>query len=434
MVLGLATYTWNSQQGPVLESKHPETLSLSDSAITKLFMVQSMNEDDKTKSDFTETTIGDRTYWSYCDLTRRLQGGHEMALLVLDPSEIMAPLKVKTRFLNFARLYFKHEAKERKTFFKNSTGLFFEAQSKRKVLLVGRAATGKSSIKQVIFDGKNPYNLLFNPLEPTLDLEPSLHSWLDLSVGVFDSSGQEFDTLLKDETLQNLAFENSSIVIHVIDISRWMDHKAEVVGDVIKVDALLRFKGISSQQVLFINKIDLVNDLQRQKLLDEIVHEVQLDSKVEIYPTSIHPGMIYSTYAAFSKLLGKLSKNAQLLQDVLESAIHSEKKAGIFITNAENAVIAQSTTKDFDHEMINCTHEIIGHINQILDHVHEGDGIATASMRSRSGIRISAWYLDLIEFDMATLIIASTGMLDSRITGLLEKIKEELRSRLYHDR
>jgi hypothetical protein len=41
---------------------------------------------------------------------------------------------------------------------------------------------------------------------------------------------------------------------------------------------------------------------------------------------------------------------------------------------------------------------------------------------------------DLIEFDMATLIIASTGMLDSRITGLLEKIKEELGSRLYHNK
>ena len=118
---------------------------------------------------------------------------------------------------------------------------------------------------------------------------------------------------------------------------------------------------------------------------------------------------------------------------MLEPAIRSEKKAGIFITNAENAVIAQSTTKDFDHEMINCTHEIIGHVNQILDHVHEGDGIATASIRSRSGIRINAWYLDLIEFDMATLIIASTGMLDSRMIGLLEKIKEEMRSRLYHD-
>jgi hypothetical protein len=276
--------------------------------------------------------------------------------------------------------------------------------------------------------------LLFNPLEPTVDLEPSLHSWLDLSVGVFDSSGQEFDTLLRDEHLQNLAFENASIVIHVIDISRWVDHKDEIKDDVTKLDALLRFKGFPAEQVLFINKVDLVNDLQRPKLLEEIVHEIQLDSKVEIFPTSIHPGMLFSTYDAFSRLLGKASKNAKLLQDVTEAAILSEKKVGIFITNAENAVIAQSTTKDFDHDMINCTHEIIGHVNQILDHVHEGDSIASASLRSRSGIRISAWYLDLVEFDMATLIIASTGMLDSRITGLLEKIKEELRSRLYHEK
>lgn len=433
MILGLATYTWDSQQGPVLESKHPDDLSLSDNEIVKLFMVKNEDEKDTRDFDFVETTIGKRAYWCYFNLSKRIQGGHELALLVLEPSEIMSPLKVKARLMNFARLYFKHEQKERKKFFKNSMDLFFEAQTKKKVVLVGRAATGKSSIKQVIFQGKDPYNLLFNPLEPTVDLEPSLHSWLDLSVGVFDSSGQEFDTLLKDDHLQNIAFENASIVIHVVDISRWVDYKDEIKDDVTRLDAVLRFKHLPAQQVLFINKVDLVNEMQRQKLLEEIIHEIQLDLSIEIFPTSIHPSMLYSTYDAFARLLGKMSTNAKLLQDVTEAAIKSEKKAGIFITNAENAVIAQSTTKDFDHEMINCTHEIIGQVNQILDHVHDGDGIATASLRSRSGIRISAWYLDLVEFDIATLIIASTGMLDSRITGLLEKIKEELRSRLYHD-
>ncbi|MEX2683978.1 MAG: hypothetical protein Q6373_020575 [Candidatus Sigynarchaeota archaeon] len=433
MVLGLAMYTWDSQKGPVLESKHPETFSLSDSTITKLFMVQSAGDDENNKFDFTETKIGDRTYWSYCDLTKRVQGGREMAVLALDPADIMASLKIKTRFLNFARLYFKHEAKERKKFLQVSIGLFFDSQSKKKVLLVGRAATGKSSIKQVIFEGKNPYNLLFNPLEPTLDLEPSLHSWLDLSVSIFDSSGQEFEVLFKDENLQNLAFENTSIVIHVIDISRWIENKSEVIGDITNMDALLRFKRVSARQVLFINKIDLVNDLQRQTILDEIVNEIKLNTTTEIFPTSIHPSMIYSTYTAFSKILGKLSKTTDLLQNVLETAIQSEKKTGIFITNTENAVIAQSTTNDFDHDMINCTHEIIGHVNQILDQVHEGDSIATASLKSRSGIHISAWYIDLIEFDMATLIIATTGMLDNQIIKLLEKIKEELRRRLYNE-
>lgn len=434
MVLGLATYTWDAQKGPVLEMKHPDDVSISDNDLTKLILSQSVDAGGSSHFSFTETTINQRSYWIVSDLTRSVQGSHEIAILVHDPGEKITISKMKPRFFNFARLYFKFETGEsRRKFFNDSLNLFFNVQSKKKVLLVGRAATGKTSMKQVIFEGKDPEGLLRDSIDPTLDLDPSIHSWLDLSVGVFDSSGQEFDALLGDTRLQALAFDGTPIIVQVVDISRWPDGKDQILSDVQRIDAVLSSHWKKATHVVFLHKVDLIEDDRRDAHVGTVIAEIRSVSDVEVYPTSIHPRLVHATHAAFSKLLGAVSERAFVLQSVLDTTVQDERMTGAFITNTGNAVIAQSFATDFDNALINGIHEIIGHINHVIDRVGKGDSIATMSIHSRLGTRIDAWYLDLAEFDLATIVIASSGKNDDHASRLLLRINEELRRRLYHE-
>lgn len=86
----------------------------------------------------------------------------------------------------------------------------------KKILLLGRAGVGKSSLKKIIFEGRNPDELLIHSLAPTRGIETSAYSWLDLELSVFDTSGQELKNLLEDESEQLLAFGGVDIVIYVL--------------------------------------------------------------------------------------------------------------------------------------------------------------------------------------------------------------------------
>ncbi len=69
----------------------------------------------------------------------------------------------------------------------------------KKILFIGRAGVGKTSIMQVIFEGKDPKNLILFPLVPTRGILSSVYKWMDLELGVFDTSGQELLFILENE-------------------------------------------------------------------------------------------------------------------------------------------------------------------------------------------------------------------------------------------
>ncbi|TXT67651.1 MAG: hypothetical protein BAJALOKI1v1_30012 [Promethearchaeota archaeon] len=58
-----------------------------------------------------------------------------------------------------------------------------------KLVLVGKAGAGKTSIKQAIFEMRNPDDLIIYPLDPTRGINTSNYSWMDVDINVFDTSG-----------------------------------------------------------------------------------------------------------------------------------------------------------------------------------------------------------------------------------------------------
>ena len=63
--------------------------------------------------------------------------------------------KIKSQLLEFGKETFKKEKSERNNYFLEKIGIFFKKSSAKKILLLGRAGTGKTSIKKIIFEVNN---------------------------------------------------------------------------------------------------------------------------------------------------------------------------------------------------------------------------------------------------------------------------------------
>ena len=50
------------------------------------------------------------------------------------------------------------------------------------------------------FRNFNPDNLLLNPPEPTRGFFSNICKWLDLTLGIFDTYGQEIDEVFAEDT------------------------------------------------------------------------------------------------------------------------------------------------------------------------------------------------------------------------------------------
>ena len=235
MVVGIALFSWDQKIGGVIDVKFPEKLDLTNDIINKIYMTFAYSENFE-KEELIETSYNNQTILSYCDKTRVSNVGYEIVTLILEEKEKVNIFKIKTQLLKFSKEIFKKDKDDRKQFFLDNIESFFEKSSTKKILLLGRAGTGKTSIKKIIFEGLDPKDLLYNPLEPTRGITPNVYSWLDLNLGLFDSSGQELSFLLENEEDHEhiLAFENTDYVVYILDYPSWISHSEEIINEIKK--------------------------------------------------------------------------------------------------------------------------------------------------------------------------------------------------------
>ena len=225
----------------------------------------------------------------------------------------------------------------------------------KKILLLGRAGVGKSTLKKIIFEGNNPDELLIHSLAPTRGIETSAYSWLDLELSVFDTSGQELKELLEDESEQLLAFGGVDIVIYVFDYETWLANSQEITIEIKAVNEIIRKISLQAQLMLIFHKIDLIPKLIRNNvkvLTYQIQSIVNLPIKHSIYFTSIAQEYTYSVHNAFSEIISRFSKENVSLKKTLDTTIESFPKYMCYITDYNNSIIVQSKSGDFDINLI----------------------------------------------------------------------------------
>jgi len=432
MVLGIALFGWDKKVGAVLEIKYPENLDLSDALINKIYMTHAYRQENQNE-ELMEINLENQIILSYCDMSKVAKLGYEIVILIVHEKEKIHLYNIKSKLFEFAREVLNKPKIERKKYFFENLDLFFKETVKKKILLVGRAATGKSSIKQVIFEGKMPQELLYNPLEPTRGLTPSVYSWLDLDLGIFDSAGQELDYLLDDKNEQTLAFENTDIIIYMFDYLAWIENSATVLKDIKKISRIIKQESYYAKVVLFLHKIDLIKEENREQNIINIQQEIKEQLNLQIYFTSLYPNLIYNTYNAFYEILSNFSKETIYFKEILDEKIKDRSKSMCFITNQNSSIVVQTMSNDFNFKLINQIHRLIAQFDQSFEDMSINDNIDYMILSSLKNFNIIMKFLNLSNYDLKNLILISETISINKLIGLCDEIKSTLNRYFYKD-
>ena len=187
MPTGIVLFSWDTKLGSQIDVKFPVDLNVSEELVNKICMTIAYSND-FSQEELIETSYADLMLLSYCDKTRVPKVGYEIITLFLEAKESVEISSFKIQLKKFAREVLNQPVDKRNEIFLERAVIFSKKESSGKILILGRAGTGKTSIKKIVFEGLDPKDLLYNPLEPTRGISPSVYSWLDLKIGLFDSS------------------------------------------------------------------------------------------------------------------------------------------------------------------------------------------------------------------------------------------------------
>ncbi len=431
MVKGIAFFSWDTRMGATLELKYPLDLKLTDDLINKIYMTHSYEEEFK-KDEIIEVSYKDQLILSFCDKAKVAEVGYEIVIIILDEKEKIDLYKLKSQFIEFSRELLKKAKSDRKKYFIEKINIFLGESLSKKVLVIGRAGTGKTTIKKIVFEGNDPNDLLSNPLEPTRGILPSVYSWLDLELGLFDSSGQELSDLLESKVNndQILAFENTDIIIYLFDYPTWVSNSQLIMDDIQKVLAIIKEKSYTAKLIVFFHKIDLIEIESRREILEEITNIIKKKFDVPIYYTSIYPNLIYSLYNAFYELLSSFSKETVYLKNILDNSIRDFSKTMFFITNLNDSIIVQSMSKDFNTVMINHSHKLITQLNKTFENMVNNDRIEHLILSSFN-FNIIMNSLNYQKFGLKNLICLSETLSANKLIWTIGQIRLHLKNVYY---
>lgn len=432
MVVGLALFCWDQKIGSFLEIQYPGALELSDSLINRIYMTHSYSQDFE-KGELIEISFENKFILSYCDKRRVADVGYEILILILQERERINSYNLKRQFLDFAGGVFENSKSEREKFFLDGVTQFFKKSSAKKILLLGRAGTGKSTIKEIIFEGKNPKDLIYNPLAPTRGITPSIYSWLDLDIGFFDSSGQELQQLLTDENEQKIAFDNTDAIIYLFDFQIWVAKSEEIIDEIRTILSIIKKKSYNSKLILFSHKTDLISKESIYDKIMEIRGIINDKLGLPVYFTSIYPYLIYRLYNAFYEILSDFSEETTVLKTILDKNMEEIPKLMCFITDQYDSIIVQTMSNDFNTDLINQSHVLIAQLNQTFEDMTENQ-IEHVIISSTNNLNIIMKNLNLKKFDIKNLIIISETESVNKLIMLTGKIGTRMNQYLYYNK
>eukprot|EP00298_Acanthocystis_sp_HF-20_P009847 c18534_g2_i1.p1 GENE.c18534_g2_i1~~c18534_g2_i1.p1 ORF type:complete len:305 (-),score=75.71 c18534_g2_i1:67-981(-) len=212
----------------------------------------------------------------------------------------------------------------------------------KKVLLMGRAESGKTSMRSIIF--ANYLARETSRLGPTFDVDRSHVRFLDgLVLNLWDCGGQTGYLEKYLDSQKDSIFSNVEVLIFVFDISRLEEPDLKMYSRCL--EALEQFSK-SAKIFCFIHKMDLVEQNKREQTFKNCHVELQTRSRsfdITCFQTSIWDE---SLYKAWSSLVCSLIPNKKVLEDNLSNFCDiCEADEVVLFEKATFLVISHSTRK-----------------------------------------------------------------------------------------
>ncbi|KAI5841003.1 Gtr1/RagA G protein conserved region-domain-containing protein [Morchella snyderi] len=204
---------------------------------------------------------------------------------------------------------------------------------KKKVLLMGKSGSGKSSMRSIVFSNYVAKDT--RRLGATIDVEHSHVRFLgNLTLNLWDCGGQ--DAFMENYLAQQRdhIFKNVEVLIYVFDIeSREFDRDLITYSSCIEA-----LRDNSSHALIFclVHKMDLVQTELREKLFLErsaVLKERSRGMSIVCYPTSIWDETLYKAWA---QIVYNLIPNLPQLENHLRRFAE--------IAEAEEVILFERTT------------------------------------------------------------------------------------------
>ncbi|TFG19142.1 MAG: hypothetical protein EU530_07135 [Promethearchaeota archaeon] len=147
----------------------------------------------------------------------------------------------------------------------------------KKIVFVGPAGSGKSTLRRLFFEGESAFDLLSNPLEPTRGSEVFNYKMKE-DIGVFDLSGQELNRWLGQESD---VFQQTDLILITLDATTEFALCLKLINQMHKIH---KEKCPTASKYILWHKIDLLSSKELKALKDNIK---KLIERTSIYFTSI---------------------------------------------------------------------------------------------------------------------------------------------------
>ena len=198
-------------------------------------------------------------------------------------------------------------------------------KSMQKILFMGLGASGKSSIKSVVFEGQSLDSV--KNYNATINYTRSTKNIVDSAFQIFDCGGQEsFISVFIGEQAEFI-FSDVTILVWVIDVSNF---DAVSTSKFYFDHAVKRLDEFSSNAVIFclFHKIDLLLPDMRVQVAEtmEDYFSTEKDIKILYRPTSIYNQSIFSVMGEMIQTILSKSLKATTVTDAIQEFIEQNKE------------------------------------------------------------------------------------------------------------
>lgn len=234
---------------------------------------------------------------------------------------------------------------------------------KKKVLLMGKSGSGKTSMRSIIF--ANYIARSTTKLGATIDVEHSHVKFLgNLVLNLWDCGGQDhfMDTYL--ESQRDHIFQNVEVLIYVFDVENEGPSQKDIEY---YLDCLQAITENSKNAKIFclIHKMDLIPEDKRDKIFkikENELKKISKPTKITCFKTSIWDETLYK---AWSTIVYSLVPNIKLIEANLDNftKICSADEVVLF-ERATFLVISHSTNRKTEHPDVHRFEKISNIIKQ----------------------------------------------------------------------
>ncbi|MHA1871856.1 MAG: Rab family GTPase [Promethearchaeota archaeon] len=415
MPLGLLFVGWDNKVGSIIKATYPNTFSISQDLITRILMTHSYEV--QKKEEFLELKLDNYFVFSYCDKSKINSIGYEMVIMILDSEEKEAINDYKEKFIEAFSGFSEINVLKKKESFVEAAKRFFTKRTARKVVFLGLPNVGKTTIKNIFFEGQDSESIIKKDNMPTVGINHYIYKWLDLELAIVDTAGQEINYFFNDDFQRDMLFSNTDAIIYVIDISRWeqdlkeelnnkklvVKHLTSIIMNIKeKINAeigishsknysqeelellLSKFKRISLPSLyIFCNKIDLIDDEDRDKRLSKIKNELNriinqiinenkiynnsIVKNVEIFFTSIDRDLIFRLYSALQLIINNLSDVITKIEDQILPIINNTLKTQLLLISYDNYILSNFSSLGFNFAKYYLLNDLLKNILGMLD-------------------------------------------------------------------